>query len=552
MKKTKKMPIFLASLTLGVTGLGVNWSAGALEGVQQELMTIAREAADGLSLETNAADAYLKMNLIKYGAGSANGVVSAPDDGDYYIKKIVVAYMNFSQGVSEEEADENLANLIGSGDPDWNVVSLYENYLSAAKKTQNISLNRAQTGRDIFANKSDILYYAVEFGEIADGGWANTWWSRGKIDYRSCVHSSVFDMNTMSCTRVEDGGVVKYLPQVNGSNKLVEIPENEEVISWEEEWRDVILADYEGVQNEIEQMWGYLNDGPWILDQNDLVLDGILKSVTHYDAADSKLLWIAQGADFWKGRITELRKFFEKTDTTDTSKLEVLEKENESLKQINEELETEKAGLKQENEGLKSEKTELEAKNETLRYEKETLEKEVLRLQKKNETLKALGGDSGKESSDQENSAEMSEIKSLKQEIEKMAKEMTEMQQNIGQMETEKAELGAKNSELQQTIEELQNRQESVGDWTCENVSSVTEVKIVNNNEEKAPDDLMKNDTEKVGNVENMENMDNTGVDVPNLGEKEVRTSGVWWWLIPVVGLAGMVVLLAKRKFSRE
>lgn len=551
MKTTKKISIALAGLTLMATGVGGNLSVGALSGISQEILVTAREVTEEFSVKTNALNPYLRINTIEPKTGSVNGTVSVPEGSDWYIKKIVVAYMNFRQGVSEEEADQNLATLTGYKNSNWNIVSLYENNPLGAKKSQDIMLNQAQPQKKIFINEPDMMYYAVELGTVADGKWTETWWSRGKIDYRPCVHSAVFDKETMSCARVEDGEMVKYLPRVNSGGALIELPEDEEVMTWEEEWRDVILADYEAIQNEMEVMWGYLNDGLMVLDEDDVVLDGILKSVAHYDKADSKLLWVSQGTEFLKGRIAEMRKFYEKDTVVDTSRLEILEKENAALREANTVLEGEKAALEQE-------KSALAATNEGLKREKGELEQEILRLQAENEALKAEK-DNTKDEDDngQEDDVAMSEIKSLKQEIERMTEEMAEMSRDANQLAAEKAEISVKNTELRQELDKIeaekqeleqrmaemaentQNTQEIIGDQKCEVINIVTEVKEDDNKEGNLGDELIQGGEEEE-------------VKVPDLGGEEVKTKGAWWWLIPVVGLMGVIILFTKRKFFRR
>lgn len=541
MNKTRKIPIILASLTLATMGMGGGLSAEALSGVSQEILAAARKATDELSLKTDATDAYLKINLIKYKDGMANGSVSVPEEGDWYIKRVVVAYMNFSQGISEEEADANLGSLNEVNNRDWKTVSLYENYPWSGRKTQDITLNQAQTGRDTLANKSDIFYYAVEFGSVESGEWAETWWSRGKIDYRSCVHSTVFDEETMNCVRVEEDGEVKYLPQMKKGGVMVAVPENEQVLTWREEWRDVIMWEYEAVQNETELMWRYLNGGLAVLDRNDLALDGIMRSVEHYDKADSKLLWINQGAEFHKERIAEMRKFFEKSDGADTSKLEILEKENETLKQTNTTLESEKA--------------ELRAKNETLTQGKEDLEKEILRLRAENEALKMA-----KDDLEQGNEGVMSEIRSLRQEIERMTEEMAKMRQEADELGEKNAQAEAENVGLRQDVDRVEKEKqelekkmvEMTSGQKCEIVNVVNEVKSAENSEEKVTNgqNMVKEDV--VIEPEEEKKEEENRVEVPSLGGEEVKTNGVWWWLIPVVGIIGVTILLVKRKFSRE
>lgn len=357
MKRTKKLSIALSSVALIIEALGGNIPIRALD----ELSAAANidKPADQLSLVKNDINAYLKLDSIRYKEGDARGTVTAPKEGDWYIKKILVAYMNFGQGVTEEQADQNLASFIAAGD-DWVVLSRYEPFPAAARQQQNISLNQNSKVSNAYVNKSDIFYYAVEFGKITDNGtWGETWWSRGKIDYRECVHSGVFLEDTMICQRYKDGNTVRYVPKMTSSGELVMQPENESVVTWKEEWKDVIQTSYEAVQIELEQMHNYLNNGLNILDKDYKVLDGIEKSLKNYAISDPKLSWMPNNVTSRKGMITEMRKFYEKTDSTS---VEIMQEEIESLKTEVVSLKQEKASLETEKDELVQEKTVLVAK----------------------------------------------------------------------------------------------------------------------------------------------------------------------------------------------
>ena len=545
-KRIKKIPVILATLTLATAGVEGALPTKALSGVPQDIIATAVETGNSFKVETNLANAPLRLDTIRYKTGTNQMSVTAPGD-DWYIKKVIVAYMNYSMGITEEEADQNLATLNNSQDDNWKVLSFYEVYPWSAKKTQDIAFNKALTDKNAYTNKSDIFYYAIEFGKIVDDGWTDTMWSRGKIDYRSCVHSSVFDEETMSCARVEDGETIKYVPKVNADNTLVALPENEKVMTWVEEWKDVISDEAKVTQYEVEQMEEYLKNGLEILDRNDALVDGIYKSWMYYvenqpsDPNWSRFVWAADGAQILKLKIAEMRKFFE-ADEPDTTVQEVLVQENTALKQ-------EIIVLKEENTTLESQKAVLEQENEALKGEKAELEKEILRLREEKSDSDLADNDLEKDNTQMKN-----ELKDLKQELENMTNKVTELQQKIDVLELNKREGEEKSSELQQEIYKLENEKKGIEAEKNELRERITELEksqaqaqmSINNTPEVAVIASEANENEEVIDSKTEE------VDVPVLGGEEVKTSGLWWWLIPVVGLAGVAILLVKRKISRE
>lgn len=579
MNKTRKIPIILSSLAIVAGGLG---QISPTLAIDNDLAANSIGGAENqLSLTKNNPDASLKINLIRYEQGEASGVVSVPEGRDWYIKKAVVAYMNYDQGVTEAEADENLATLDDSKNDDWLIVGLYNNY-SVTKKTQNITLNQSTKDRSATANKSDVLYYAVEFGVPTESGtWNdNTWWERGKIDYRTCVHSSVFGSG-MNCRLLEDEQGARYVPQIFGSSKFVFPPDGEEVLTWEDEWRNVILLNYEAVQNETELMGKYLNSGLAILDQNELTLDGVLKGVSKYPQGDSKLLWLPQGVEFWKGKIAELRKFYEKTDTSDTSSIEILQNENTTLKAEKAELQKENESTKMENlelrreiEEVRAENTSLKQEGETMRMEnadlqqeKETLNSEVAALKQDNERLKSENvvirqekDDSERENSElrAENERLMAELAQMKNVNTEIAREKSEVEAENVKLKEEMMGLIKKNSELEKEKDGLVKENAEMDKLSAELTEQLASVQGVQTtivrNECKGNDDNvsevgLENNEEGIGGLQDFDKRED--VNVPLLGE-EVKTNGIWWWLIPVVGLVGVTILLIKRKLSRE
>lgn len=512
MKKIRKIPIILSSLVLTTAGAGYLAPAMALNDIE------VKEASDQLVLTKNIINPYIQIDSIGYKSGRVSGTVMAPAEEGWYIKTIAIAYMNFDQGVTEAEADEALPDFTGLKDEKWMVLNLNEYHSLANMKTKGIDLNYTNGMRNILLNKSDLLYYAVEFGKAnAEQSWGETWWYRGKLDYRACVHSAVFDEDTMSCKRVEDGDSVRYIPQVNATKELVYPPENEKVLDWETEWQDVIAANYEAVQDEIEVMTNYFNNGLMILDEDEKVLDGVAKSLKKITSLRQNLVWLAQSVALRKARIAELREFFTKSGG-DAAEIERLTQENGQIKAENTKLEQKNAELEAKNEELAVKLTEIQAERAEVEQVKQEIENENLELREEMERLTAKN-----EMIEAERSAMEIQYKTgveqLKSELEQAKmKEVTVVEKPV-------------EKEVLTIIEKPVEREVLVN---------------LEQTEEKQAENEVETPREQSEKQEEPQN-----IDVPLLGNEDLRTSGAWWWLIPVVGLIGALILVIRRKFAR-
>lgn len=527
MKKMRKIPILIAGLTLftGITG--------------QSLAAVASEGEDNgrdwLSLTKNEPNEYLTIDLIDYKNGEVRSTVSAPEDEDIYIKTATIAYMNFNQGVTETEADEALGTLTGEKDEIWKIVSFYKFSPTMMMKTRNLILNQSTKVMNAYTNKSDVLYYAVELGRPEGDDWAETWWIRGKVDYRSCIHSKVFDEDTMSCKREENDGEVKYIPQVNQSKELIYPPENESVLTWREEWKSVIQANCEAVQNEVELMMKYFYDGLMVLDQDEEILDGITKSLVNFSSTEDKILWLAQSVANWKMRITELREFLNRanaSDSSDTDRLVILEKENEALKAENERLAGEMAEMQKRNDQIMEKKGLIESENREL---KEQIAKLMAEKEENDIDVDDVNGGNG---ANDANSGALDDTET--------GKENTVITDDIGGVEN------AEDDEKSAVMDSAEDKKESgvvvgiaenrTGDMALELAGS-KENDVISNPEAKGEVEGRTAEEKKTN--------DEDDIEVPLLGEEEVKTHGFWWWLIPLVGLTGAVILAVKRKNLR-
>lgn len=181
------------------------------------------------------------------------------------LKRLLLVYYDYEAGVTEAEADAGLATL-GEDTADWAVVLADEEYRFGMETHPLLNMSGFEVVVEgkFTDNKRDLLYYAAEFGEpklMEDGStsWENTVWTRGKYDYRTCIHGEDFDPNLPNyvgiptCFAREDGQGKILVTATHGG----EISDN--VLSWEEEWRQIQAERLWGV---VEEMSGW--DDEWL------------------------------------------------------------------------------------------------------------------------------------------------------------------------------------------------------------------------------------------------------------------------------------------------
>ncbi len=241
----KKLPILLLTLVLmGATGpmLKVE-SAQALElenylgvGMDNSLMGVGwpvmrtKLASKTGGLVANTTDGQVKIPYIWPKNGQIE-VEAESTEAKLFPRRILMVYYDYENGVTEAEADVKAQNLGEEDYTDWAV--LVQEYQSDTLNHKGKFFSRAEMKLDE-VNKTDIVYFAMEFGEreILDSGeviWSNMSWVREKLDYRNCVHASNYQEGD-NCKVVSTGvGTIDYW-------SWGKQPADEEILAWQEEW----------------------------------------------------------------------------------------------------------------------------------------------------------------------------------------------------------------------------------------------------------------------------------------------------------------------------
>lgn len=309
-------------------------------------------------------DVNSKFNILSVDFKSNQIGVRIYEREGWQIKRVVMAYRNYEGGVTEAEADASLATLGEKDDEKWKgmwdydakgVPSLYH-YMVPREDGKVVKIGE---------NLTDVLYYAVEYGtKTSNNGteWENEWWSRGKINYRNCVHSSVFDPETMICVNEGDG---TYGVRTSDYD-MIEMPV-ETVISWNEEWNAVQLQRYREMQERLGGLKNDLYNLLDVLDGVDKVLAGLEVTLPKSEGMDN-LEMIKVGNTKLQELSKELREYFTNLDGGSAGEAEIkrLEREKEELLTKNNTLTTEKKMLEDEMEQIKRENSELKVKIEEL------------------------------------------------------------------------------------------------------------------------------------------------------------------------------------------
>lgn len=203
----------------------------------------------------------------------------------------VIVYRDYENGVTEAEADEKFKELTNEKN-DWSV-ELLNKEMTTAAMSWSTTLNRDHQLKD---NLTDIVYYAVKYGREttdADGNkqLTDTYWLRGKVDYRKCGHSKVFNQDTMTCfARLDsDNKVVNYLPHDREGNFLT-LPENEVIRPWEDELATVLSEKANKVREELNVLLSNLIRVKTIMSDAEVDITKLNKAAPSSSDADSLLI----------------------------------------------------------------------------------------------------------------------------------------------------------------------------------------------------------------------------------------------------------------------
>lgn len=373
----KKVPIVLSAVVLASSSVGMTLpTALNLERqgeIRETILTndplsgtnlgiVARDGQLGdISLKENDVSSNFQLLSVDYKQNQMG--IQIFEREDWRIKRVVVAYRNYEGGITEVESDANLTKLGVANDSEWKVVWDYGDTRGIVDLYQYVAPEEDGISVKIEENLTDILYYAVEYGHrAADGeGWQDEWWMRGKINYRNCAHSSVFDKETMICMWEGDGSY-----GVRTANyDIVEMPA-ETVISWDEEWNKVQRQRYMAAQERLMGLKDDLYNMLRILDGVDETLSGLEVTLPKSENM-SNLEGLKAGNAQLQLLSKELReKYLGLGNTANQAELEKLRQEKVELLNEKTVLIEEKARIAQENAELKAQIEELERGNEGL------------------------------------------------------------------------------------------------------------------------------------------------------------------------------------------
>jgi len=360
----KKTPILLSTMVLTVSSLGATLPVVAadtnqlkdesgvlsndpLSGDNLSLLPM-NSSKDVIFLGGKEQNPFFHLLSVDY-KNNQLGIRMYEQD-DWRIKRVVLAYRNFEGGISEAEADQQLSTLGVTDSTAWKMLWDYDAkgvkdlyfYMAPKEGNKNIPLGE---------NLTDIVYYAVEYGHKTDMGWQDNWWTRGKISYRNCVHSAIFDPETMICTEESDGSysikTAKYV--------MVAKPE-EEVISWDEEWNAILRKRYGEARDQLANLRNYLYNTVTILDGADLSLGNLVVTLPKAEGMENRDEMVSDVARLQDLSRT-LREYYANLgnsgNSAEKAELEQLRQEADGLRLENESLATAKSQVEQENAGLR-------------------------------------------------------------------------------------------------------------------------------------------------------------------------------------------------------
>lgn len=390
----KKTPILLSMAALTISSLGavvpvVATNAGRTVSISNLLSNdpISGNSVSLLSADTSRDVIFLNpedqnpfFHLLSIDYKNNQMGIQIYEQGDWVIKRIIVAYRDYESGVTEDEADQQLGKLGVEDDVIWKTVWDYDangasdlyRYIIPKENNKPVSLNE---------NLTDVVYYAIEYGHKTGAEWQDNWWTRGKISYRDCTHSSIFDPETMICTEGDKGSYKVRMADYTE----VEMP-TEEIITWDEEWNMVLHKRYEEVRDRLMELRDYLYNTAGILDGSDQTLDSLeitlpkTEGMEDYDEIMSEIARLQELS-------RTLREYYANLGNLgDKIELESLKQERDELKLEKEALEDARDQIEQENAELRRQIALLKNADNGGSVESETRQEKVEELTATTET----------------------------------------------------------------------------------------------------------------------------------------------------------------------
>lgn len=257
----KKLPTLLLILTVatmvptgevfaitGEAGGGEKVTTGETANIGAGAAEVLRTMSDGEVAKTELPVANKReKRFYIMGIKPREGTVDVRIDGEMenlQIQRAWFATVDYENGWTEAEVDAQLENWT-TLKAEWTKVTKEENLARMAMTsyaTIPLTIEGTRLQYDLTqVNLADVLYYAAEFKDMNDAA-AGSIWVKGKVDYRGCAHAERFEnWETGTCEEVVDleAGTVKY--RVEGAT------EDEEVVTWEEEWRSTLAERLSGI-----------------------------------------------------------------------------------------------------------------------------------------------------------------------------------------------------------------------------------------------------------------------------------------------------------------
>lgn len=590
----KKTPLLLSTLALaaGVTG-SINMALSLASPVAAiEALTDSEQNTDIYFEDLSAMNEYFRIEGLNFKKNSMTyNVNKYTVVGGMQAQKVLIVARDYEAGVSEAEADEKSHFLGVDGDTTWYKSLVNNRVVASTNYVPNIKDYKLED------NLTDILYFAIQFGEIVtDTNGKKTlkdaYWVRGKIDYRKCIHSALFDAETMTCsTMVEYPTKTATLVTIDSKGDYVIFPEDEKVITWDEEWGGVLkdrlatldaqithmntqlpaveatLAQMAATIKNIQKLAGELDDAQeveqsleqtkalsqqvqntydWMLGtEQRKIMDDLraalaealaeieqLKQQQSTDNTD-EILQYQQALEKLQKEITELQAELSKVNTQlrlETINLANTEQELAQMEAKMREILAEKEGIMQKIQDLMGDKGVLEKQNDDLNQENAKISAE-------NSVFVAKVTDLTKQNTElqEQNQNLIAQIRELQEQNRNLVAQFTESQEQNQDLVVQNEVLNAKIKELETALAEKP---------TC---TVITEMQV---------DNKAMEDADVVNNLDAVvEDKDDTAsveaVEVPNLGEVKTKTN-FWWMIAGLAIVLGAIGVYCKKHLNRE
>lgn len=229
-----KIPFFLSALSL----------AGANTALSPTLDNINRVSDTPVAVVANENVAGLNFKQLNLATGQIKWDFQYQDNEGRTFSRYIMTSLNYMSGVTEEEADRQLATLGESKFDDW---TTWRTTYSAsdASFTSGTTLGATLAWGEVLKNnKSDLVYYAIQYKNWDDPSVEPVWY-RGKIDYRSCAHSpNIESTYGMICQFSLDPVTNRYI-----------ITPDEGTLSYDDEMKQIARETYlDDVRKQIEEL----------------------------------------------------------------------------------------------------------------------------------------------------------------------------------------------------------------------------------------------------------------------------------------------------------